>query len=705
VALAGVALCAAACLVPFAWVSLTAAVVLVLWVPGRSLVRWLSRLDDAPGAGWSAIAASLVFMPLPLSWIWGISNRRPVVLSAVLAIDVVLLIGAHFSGPRRHPPPMFRTRRARNLLGVLVLWVAGCVCGSYWITRAGGRVVAYPAHDYIKHHAVLFSLDRYPLPLHSVFYAGEPETPYYYYGYHYLVPAAVRILSGQRVSIASVFGLTSAITAVVFVAFVFLIARDVLKSEWGALLAAACVSVVGGWDIVPALVRVAGGGPMVVTLDSWIPAPWRIHNLMTQYFWCPQHVSAVVALLVCCFWLRHAPSARWWILIAPMAAASIFGSSAYLAMTILPSAALYVALRFRSGAITGAVPARRLVAAVGTMVVLGLLLTAAQMRGYYVMSHRYPGGLTLHWERLPLAALGRLASPGPLANFLDAPWIILIELGLPALACLLISRRLWSVFWDDAGMRLLMIAGVVGTLALFTVRSDINRIDSSFRLAIIPGMVVAAVAAGALVGGEGLRPAVRAWRRPILLAGVVLGLPVGLYEAPATVARSLLLPDAQRGDAGAIRFIRDHTPPDAVVQGDPKSRLALAQLVDRQMGVLDPDDPDVRVFQPVSVDRMRRAFADVEGAFSADSSRSAWERLRRWGVTYVLVGGAERHRFGPANPFRDPAMFDMVYGDGQALVYRLIDRSGPRGRLPSSSRARVHASGGVAQPFEPDAMQ
>ncbi len=625
-----------------------------------------------------AVAASLVLMPVPLSWVWRTSNQRLVVWAAVVAIDAILLMAARRSAPAM-PPPLFAGRRHRLLFAALVGWVFACVAGSYWLTRVGGRLEPYPAHDFIKHHAVMLSLERHTLPLRSIFYAGEPQTPYYYYEYHYLVPAALRALSGNAVSIPFAFGLTAAVAAVAFVALVFLIARDVPVSSSGALVAAACVSIVGGWDIIPVLARVASGGPMVVTLDSWIPSPWRIHNLMTQYFWCPQHVSAAVVLLLCARWLRHAPRERWWVCVAPVAAAALFGSSVYLAIGAFAAVTVYVALELRPASV-GGVPRKRLARAVAVIVVLGAVLMAAQAWGYREMGRRYPGGLTTEWPRLQLAAFGRLAPPGPPANWLDAPWILLIDLGVGAVASLLVARTFWSAVWQNAGTRLLVVAGAIGIALMLTVRSDINEIDYSFRLAVIPAMVVAALAAGAMVEGGWVRPAVRAWRKPILLIGVAMGLPVGLYQAPAMALRGLRQPAADAREIGAIRFLRDNLPREAVVQGDPKTRLALPQLADRPMGVLDPWDPDVRVFCPVDMGRMRAACDEIERAFRDSSGESAHRALRRWGITHVLVGRDERRVFGAMSQFHDRTWFAMLYDDGDAAVYRLVDEALPAAR-------------------------
>jgi hypothetical protein len=106
----------------------------------------------------------------------------------------------------------------------------------------------------------------------------------------------------------------------------------------------------------------------------------------------------------------------------------------------------------------------------------------------------------------------------------------------------------------------------------------------------------------------------------------------------------------------------------------------LAALTDRQIGVLTPESPHVAVFCPRDRDRMRRACSEVLAAFSAPSGEAAYEKFHAWGARYVLVGIAERSRFGAMPQFADRSRFEQVYNDGNAAVYRLatpVSASGP----------------------------
>lgn len=663
---------------------------LVLWVPGRLLVASLPELREAPGRGWLALAASMGVVPVVLSWTWRFTNQRWVVLTALAGLGVLLLLVAtraalcggclgeaanDSSGSSRGVLALFDSRGWNRVLAGLLLYVGACVLGALWLPRAFDGVAPQAAEDYVKHHAILLSLERGPLPIRSVFYAGEPDTAYYYYEYHHYLAAALRKLTGDAVPIPLAFGLSSAVLACTLIALVCMLALPLTGRPAAALLAGACVSIVGGWDCLPVLVRILSGQPPPIILDSWISIPWRMHNLMTQFVWCPQHVAALLVLVLAAIGLRAAPRARWWIVAGPVLAASVFGSSAYLAMVFFPAAVLFVLLRLAERR-TQPERLRREGLGLVAIACLGAALMVPQAWGYVEMSRRYPGGLTWQWPRMDVALLGRWVAPGPLANWLDAPWVLLIDLGLAGCACWVVGRAFWAKLWQDQGVRLIVLSGVLGLAAAFTIRSDVSPLDYGFRVAIEPAQVVAAICAGALFVRVLDQLPARWLAAAAVVAGLVLGLPAGLYEAPLMAVRSLVLRNPNTQEAGALRFLRSRTPREAIVQGDPLRRLDLPQLIDRRTAVLDPNNAHVRVFFPLNEARMRQCMADVEQAFRTTSPESAYDLLRAAGATHVLLGRFERERLGAGPQFDDTRFFERIYADAAACAYRLKDPPG-----------------------------
>ncbi len=663
------------CLLEWAPTSTAAAAILVLWLPGASIVRAIARLDDIPGRRTVIVAASMSLVIFPLSWFWRISNSTLQVTAFVCALNILLALVAYLvrtsnpenpasDSPASNGPSGF----TRWMLAGMCVWIAICVLGSFWIPTAFHRVAANGAHDYVKHHAIVFSLNEHPLPLHNVFNNLDPETPYFYYEYHYLLAASIRSMAGLNISIAFALGLVSAVLAVVVIRLTFWISLNFTKTTGGALLSAACVSVLGGWDIVPVLINVFRGQSMPVILDSWCPVAWRIHNVATQFYWCPQHVAAVCTLMLTAYWLTHAPKGKWWLIVGPCLGASVFGASVYIAIPVFLATAVFCLhswWRADSGR-------SQYAGAVILIAAIGAVLMLQQAFGYQEMASRFDGGLTFAWERFPLAVFGRILASGPLANYLDAWWLAIVDFGIPAVALVLISRNAWQRAWSQAGVRLLIIAGGIGFVAMFTVRSSVNPIDYGFRVSIMPTMIVAAILAGSLLRTDWIRPSLRKARMPLLILGTLLSLPVGLFEAPLSAARSLLQEAVDREDAGAYRFLREETPRNAVVQAAPTAeRVTLPQIISRQIGASDAGNWHVRVFWPPDTERLYRAVELADTAYRASEAKTAREALLALRVTHVLVGTVEASRFGPMPQFKNVAYFEQVYSDDHAQVYRL----------------------------------
>ena len=667
------------CLAPSLWIAFPAAALLVLYLPGRQWARLIPGLAENLGVHLSSLVLSITAVPVVLAWTWRMSNDRFIALCTLLAICLLPWI---FNRKKIDIPRPFKETGKRHQWAMtgITAYIGFCVFASHYLPQAAGRTEVTAAHDYIKHHAMLLSLERHPLPLHNYFYAAERDTPYYYYEYHYYLPTAIRKLCGDVPSIPLTFGFTSAVLAIVFLCMVHALSYSFLSSRTGAIIATACVSIIGGWDAIPIAIKMLYGSGPVVVLDSWIPSPWRIHNLITQFMWCPQHVSAAVTLMLTAYLLHKKPYGKWWIIAAPLFGASIFGCSVYQAMIFFPAAALYIITRLVRARHNSKLLQQELTA-IALIALIGFALMVVQAWQYHTINERYPGGLTTSWDRMPWAFFGKALQPGVLANYLDAWWIILIDFGVGTLACFLVARSYWSKLFSDDGMRLLTIAAIVGPLAMFTVHSSINPIDYGLRVTVMPAQILAAITVGAALYSVNVRSRLRRWSKPILITGMILGLPVGLYELPASALRSVLKPRTSGTDVKAINYIKENTPLDAVVQGDPEKRLTLTQLTDRASGVLDPFNAHVTVFQPVSRPDMIQAFEDVQNAFCTPDSKQAYRLLSKWKITHLLIGDVEHKSFSDLSQFNDDQFFHLRYNDPGACVYQLQPQASDRKQL------------------------
>ncbi|MFQ6048133.1 MAG: hypothetical protein ACE5K7_02085 [Phycisphaerae bacterium] len=648
-----------------------------------------------------ATALSLALAPVALNGLWHLTHQRWLSLAAWWAGLILLTwLPPRPAGAIDPLPPLLEHRRTRLAALVLAAWVGLCIGLTYWPTELLGWPVPAGQHDFVKHHAVLDSLQRRPLPLGNVFYARGADGPIYYYHFFYLVPATLRLWVQHRLSIELAFAVQSALTALIVVGLIYLLAKRLSGAELSAMFAAFSASVIGGLDIVPVLIN-AARGQLVITLDAWT-LDHRIGNFYTQMLWAPQHVAGLLVVLVAVAMLSLAASGRRWLLLGPLLIAAVVGTSVYVAMPALLGLGLWVLLDLWRLLRDRRALCRR--AAVYIFAAgLALLLAGPLLLGYYRMSLRFGATFSTQWPRFNYALLGRLVEPGILANLLDLPWILLLEFGARFVLCLLVAGAVYVRFWRDPGLKLLGLTGLAGLAGYVCLRSVIQYNDFGTR-AMLPAMAASAIlAAAALRAGAGsfswynplgwtLEPArLVGYRRALQLivgATVAAGLAVGVYEAPANAVRRYAQPWWQNRQASALRrqqladeqqacsFLRHGLPLRAVVQFHPGGtgrcpRKYLVQVARRQCGVLDPDDEDVMVFRPADLPTMRQIYADVLEAGRTSSASRAYRLLAGAGITHVFVGSVEREAWQHLEKFEDARFFRPVFVRRYAAVYAL----------------------------------
>jgi hypothetical protein len=670
--------------------STASAVLLLLYWPGRFLVRLSGAEIFTGSAGRCVLSAvlSLAVSPPALDLIWRLTHRAWV----VLGLWWMILCGlALWAGRRKLPAcrdrkarPLFEHRATRKFALLLGTWLACCLVFTYWPDHRAGFPVPANPHDYVKHHAVLYSLQSGGLPLGNPFCADAADQPYYYYHYFYLLPATARLWAAGGLGIAAAFSFFGAATALACVALVYMLTKRLTGGDAPAAFAALTASLVGGWDVIPLALQ----HKAVITLDAWADVPFRIHNLYTNFAWCPQHVHGLVVVLSAVLLLSAAPRARWWLVIGPILAASLAGTTVYLAFAVLGGLGLYAALDLLETKPPTTTRRRRL----GAWLLVGLggaLLMAPQLSGYWEMSARYGDNLTTTWPRNSFALLGKLVSPGPLANLLDLPIMLLLEFGARFLACVLVGRAIYRRLWSDPGARLLMISSLVGLALFVVVRSGVHRFDYGFKIALFPLKALSAVLCGCLLGtataparvwnplGWRLRDDYRGRLRKaiggLLVVAVLGGLPVGLYEAPLAAAhRFVRPPDSWSAEKQAYRYVREQLPDEAVVQSyTGASRARLVQLASRQWGVLDPADSDVGVWRPPRAALLGNALRDVNQAAQTASPSEAYRLFQAHGITHVFVGLEERKHWAHLDKFDHARYFKPVFRDENTAVYAL----------------------------------
>lgn len=681
-------------------VAVPAMLVLLCYLPGRITVRaaGLAASWDATGRFVLSVAVSLAITPVVLNPLWHVSHNPWLLLTAVwvmLSVGLWLTERRTADAPAQPLPAMhlFDDASTCAVAAGLAIFVALVTVGPYWPTELRGYPMPSLIHDFVKHHAILFSLERRPLPLGDPFYADGAAGPVYYYHFFYLIPATVRVVAGGP-GIEPAFGIQSAIVAVTTAAMFYLTVKRFTRGDRPAILGALLATVIGGLDIIPVMCMRRG----VVTLDAWADHTVRIHNFLTQMIWSPQNISGVLIALVGVYILSLKGWWTGWFIMGPLLIAGIVGSSVWIAMPVLVGAAVSILIAFVSRGTPWVVTLRRALGAAGVGA-LALLACAPTLLGYFDMSHRLGKSLTTDWPYQSHALLGRLAPPGILANLLDLPWVLAIELGPLVLFPLLLPATVWRRAWRDPGLRLLLVSGVVAVAGFVTFRSHFTYNDFGQKTMLV-GMAAGVVLAACVVGphkakasllnpfGWSLRKGLRGEKRIVTVwfVGLVLlaGLPVAVYEAPLTAVRRYLpaggplrglLPPAallaiQEGPA--YRFLRYDLPPDAVLQADWRSeRVNLVQIARKQVGVTILQE-DTQVFAPADPRAYEQCLTEVSESLSTPGPAAACRAvLRRHGITHVFIGTIERRRWSGLEKFDDSRYFEPVFRDGDIRVLAL----------------------------------
>ncbi|MFN0134856.1 MAG: hypothetical protein ACKVS9_01920 [Phycisphaerae bacterium] len=613
---------------------------------------------------------------------------------------------------------------------ILLVILLGCV-GTYFPNDLGGGPVPSLVHDYIKHHAVLLEMQSHALPLGNPFFASAAGEPVYYYHFFYLIPATIRAVAPD-VPISLAFGLQSTLVAISVAAMAYLLAKRVYGGEGPALLAAMLATIVGGLDIIPLIIKQMPA----ITLDAWADTLVRIHALLTQMVWTPQNVSGILILLVAAFVLSSRGLWRGWLILGPILGASLIGSTVWVAAAVLPALFLLVLTKVGEGtkarrhegteanggdslrepasgteaqslppasgasSVQNPIPAgrdkiqNRLVGA-AAVAALTLLLFLPSLLGYMETSRRHGKGLTTEWPHQENALLGQFAPPGVLANLLDLPWVLAIELGALAIFPLLRPRAIFSRAWNDTGMRLILLSAVVSLAAFVTVRSFFTYNDFGQKV------IFAAMIAGVLLAAGVVEPSLRRptllnplgfalpgeWSRARRLAIstlmtliIVASLPVSLFQTPVAAIRRFV-PDAgplarvsspiarqAAREGGGLCFLRDQTPHDAIVQAHwDAPRIELMQMVDRRVGVLVLQE-DTHVFQGRSAAMQEHAVASLKTAVERGDAAMLHSVLRGLAVTHVFIGETEQVQWTRLDRFADERFFDTVFDDGTCRV-------------------------------------
>ncbi|MEN6345433.1 MAG: hypothetical protein ABFE16_09000 [Armatimonadia bacterium] len=698
------------CLIPLGPARVLGAIALVCLLPGWCLWQaldetWPTRKPDLRLV--LAFLGSGALTPLTLYWAcYGRLLTAPVVGAALVLVCVALIA---LSLLRQTP-----TTQASAVPGLpwYVRLGLAAVCVVFaalvlWPWAGSGRDLAGLVNhspcsgDWSAHRAVTYALLDTGVPPRNPFLCYKPLT--YYYG-HYLEAAALVRLSGGALSVEAALALLSALLAVATCLLVFHLVWRLFGSAPAALGAATLTVLVGGLDV----------GVLAATRYLLDPYWWnlghagvwtlqpRLPFAFSNLHWSPHHHMAALIALATLARLGETKALQGSGASAPKNSSALGGlgwlavplggilvggvvvNSIYLGMVVLGALALLQLWRLLSWLIwrretAASVAGPILIAVLGVLLASGILLEVSRMVGNDRRS------LQVALPCLPVAEelLKEATTPAPSSeriryfmrtsdrvtrepstvDCVAGAVAVPLQLGLIGLLGFLglVRRR---AGWVPAPLLCLLLSA--GLVAVFVKNFDL-QIRAGGLLWLVLG-----VYAGRYLTRARLR-----WPMWVLV-GVLTVVGVGsvLFEV-AGMSRPVYF-DAQ--DVHVFSWVRDHTPPQSVVQAYPFTSPRVAWMPTARYFVL-PSFPEFTGRGALLGDRSHIAMYELPptrtmiarklaAAFSAKSAEESARAFSRMHVDYVLwTSGDELSAHAEAKRLLlDTRHFRLEYRDGDSFV-------------------------------------
>ena len=624
-------------------------------------------------AGW--IAGALMGYALTAFAIWAVIRAGiPSAIGFAVAWGLLCRVTWYALARRRTDPiiALEPWRRPDTVACALVLALAFLVAAPP-LAKIGVRDAqrnryyrAYFTADFVWHMALTAELGRFSMPPRNPFLQHRPI---HYYWTYFLVPAAVAT-TGPPVlrDVERCLQLNAFFNGLLLIAALFISVRAALPSSSGAAASVAVGASVAlalvassaeAWDWLrryPTLSYVREANIDAVTAWEW--RGYRVDGLQRAIWYNPQHSLAGALGLVA------------------VTAAAAGGSAASLGAGVLVGMALAGAIMMNPF-VGGVFALIYGLAAVVHLVMAGRRDRAAGRRLVYSAAAAVPAMAAVGWcvgNRMVEGAGGALEF-GFTGLSRNAPVItLLLSLGpalLPALAGLLVRRG--APFWRFVPATLL---AAFALFLMYFVRLSVDVYWVGFRAGHLMLLSLPALTARfftwALISARPLAIAV-------LVAIVAAGAPTFIIDAynaqditnelPATGG----FPWTRRvspQEQAAFRWMREQTPPGAVVQQDAMSRDSSSWWVvptfgQRRMAAgLPPFLLNVPEYGEKSV--------VVRTMYATTDAKEAWTIARGLHINYIYIDAVERSFYPDGmKKFGDPRYFERVFGNDAATIYRV----------------------------------
>lgn len=619
-------------MVLFQWFISAVALLWMICLPGLGVVRLAERTTHTRRLPWHLAWIAGVAATAPLLYLAGrfLPFSGTICVLACTLAGLILLAIARGRGGRIHLPPAPGVSRC---VLVVVLAISAALAASHAEILTGSDIYTTTVRDWNGRQAVIWSVRQFGLPLQdSLFYPGKSVGMYYPAG-AYLAVAAASDLGGNNVPDAWPYAIFIAMTFASLCLLAADLAGRMFSSRRAANWAAAMVCM-GGLDVFVNLgLKLTGKAISLGHVGAWAdPTQLRIDAPLTCALWAAPHLAAAAGCFVVIRWLPLDIRRRGGgVLAAGLVLAGMFYLSAY--ATLASAAVIAVAmaaegLRRRRRRWLGQMASLCLVGAIAVALATVWLfdLRAADMSGGRSKLEFHLPAASIHPVSWMIGGLG--GKVGDMAIQFALELLPLVAFALAGwLSCKPAFR--WSRQRTICAVSLPVIAACV-----LLVRSTGQINDWGVRATHILQIAAAVLAAGWLAGAS-------AWPRAkrILVYGLVLaGFSATAWQVGSSnLGRLVVTTPAHRFELHqAARYIKNHTPADAVVMISPNidgidyarrwsdRRSLLANTIHGSMAYADP------VAMKTISDACQEA---VEEGFAPSQART----LRNLGATVSLA--------------------------------------------------------------------
>jgi len=684
-ALLVVALVAAGACLPWSAVRVPAVLVLLLLLPGWSVLRLLAL----PLERWERAVLALV--------ISGAISACVGYLVALLTGYNTLLVTVALAGTsgvpclfQRSGVAVPQTARGHVSWKVQVLIALCALLGAVYAGyqhHVTPQTWPYKTNDHGCYITYIRECAATVPPLDVQVLPQEHRPLRYYYFAHLLWGMTVRLTNGA-ITVEMAYLLMAVVARVLAAYLVFMVARF-LFSVRAAGIAVVAYTLVGGFDWLPDCVlrsmqALANNGATtwrqwLLASDGW--APWygsMAHSLFARAAGAGHHQFAINIELALAL-LIFLPIGRvgWWYVV-PLLLYAMIGSSLWTCVPIFPALALFFVWQWRRG---NRQLLYRALQAGAIMTVLAL----PYLRELSAPSGEMASGValgvvqsmrpepTIVWD---LAIAERMWGVTTLTKLLDVPLHYFIEfglLGIGALLWLYRRRRAHAPLTLPQQFWWWLAAGSFVTCVFVLDKAPCNNVAFNAANQTVLALLFFAAAWAADAVTRGLR----VWQWAVLVPALLLS----LSPAAAEYVR-MLTPATADADKLIMRevalAVTNRLPPTAIVQGIPSYdgvyRNAHYYL---RSGALH--DLWGAMLGSKSQRELEQLYRAIVTAFAMPDARQAHAIFTQLGVTHIIVGPQERKELVKFNQplqglekFAQSGNFSLFFSNQHVRIYQVV---------------------------------